>query len=197
MITFDARNAYIQSQFKAGQSLSEIARDLGLSRERIGQIIGRKRRALEGTEFMPIIKAAKVVKVSPACIGRWQAQGKLGAAPNAYVNLANLKAHCEALRGRLCWKCGQPVKSISSNIVTCFRHRRASRVFNPYSRWKPATKANHRRLMQLWQQAHPEQYKAISRRGKYVYTLVKSGMDRKKARALGRKKYPYPWKGES
>lgn len=191
----DQRKAYIEGRLLAGATLADIGRELGISRERVSQIVGRVRHRPLPVGYITTGQAAKEFHLGSSTLLKWDKLGWITIRPNHTLNLEQLAHLVAQLKARPCWKCGAPVDDIMSTTVSCPEHRLSAKHknFKPIRLWKKSSVAHHRELTNRWRAEHPEMTKIMVKRNRLVYKLVhKDGLDRNKAREIAAALFPYP-----
>lgn len=195
----ERRRQYIRSCWEAGQRLSDIAHDLGLTRERVGQILGRAKAQELPLDYITTKRAAHEFGLGRHLLSTWDKLGWIAIRPNHTVRRDHIAKLIERLKARPCWKCGRPINRLDRTAVSCSEHHMNDhdRLFTPYSRWSERHKAHHRKLMSDWEANNHEKAVLIQKRSSRVYTLIKKGMTREEATEQARREVPYPWRGEA
>ena len=150
--------------WKQGYSQADIAVEVGLSRERIGQVAGffPERPWVRRTELRELI--------SHSGLKSWAQRGLIKESPSGLVNREEVEDLVIELLDRPCQfpDCGRTINAISTNYRFCAQH--APQVANyRYPVMTEAEKKKHYAAVNRWKAKNPEATKEINHRAGAAY----------------------------
>ncbi len=170
----DIYNGTIPNMRKEGYTLQEIGNTMGVTRERIRQILARFYGNAK-TDLLPEGRVAKIIGCNSHRLEKLRKQGVLTPRHTSYdwlYSKEEIEKAISLLQGKLCVYCNQPIplkKHLSKYCEVCSKERR--RYGYPFL--SPQTKAKAALKAKDWMKRNPEKTIEMNRRASQKYEAKK------------------------
>ncbi len=175
---------------------NQIAKQVGVTRQYVALVVGQVHELIPADRVFPG-RAARDLDLPLTAIRRWIKAGDLNL-QHGRVSESEAKLQAIVEWTRACRVCGKPRQSYHAK--SCPEHRGGSAQYAsyPYRLWSDRRKKRFRRLLEAWRERNPERSFLLQKRASMVWRLInEKGLNRPEARAIARRRVPYPWQGQS
>lgn len=185
--------------FEKGWTHSMIAEKYGISRERVGQVLGRadkiKRESRIGErDILTVGEARKLIGAGESTFSIFLSRHPELKVDREHVAKVKLLVAVDAVLSKPCRMCGKPINRFHLNAKYCEQHKRRNTAFR---NWPKDMKSAHRQHVKNWVAKNLDKKALIQKRVNLRVRLTKAGLSRAEAYRQAKAAVPYPWKGEA